>query len=437
MTDFYLAIIIFFAVYVFIVIEKWHKTVIALAGASVVLLLKILSQHEAFRTEEFGVDWNVIMLLVSMMIIVSIMRETGIFQWTAIKGAKLAKGEPFRIMAILCVVTAVLSALLDNVTTVLLIAPVTIVLANQLDIDPVPFLISEVLASNIGGTATLIGDPPNIMIASRAHLTFNQFILNLGPVVLIILVVYLFTIRFVWGSRLKVRPEMKERLLAMDESQMITDPVLLKKSLFVMGLVILGFGLHGMLGLQPASIALGGAALLMLLSGREPHKVLHEVEWTTLFFFIGLFIVVGGLVKVGAIGLMSQKVLDLTQGNMFATSMFILWFSAIASAVVDNIPYVATMNPLIVDMAKGLWPDKTELELLHHVDLLPVWWSLALGACLGGNGSAIGASANVIVCGVAERAGYPITFWRFTLYGFPLMVESVIIASIYVWLRYY
>lgn len=437
MTDFYLAIIIFFAVYVFIVIEKWHKTVIALAGASVVLLLKILSQHEAFQTEEFGVDWNVIMLLVSMMIIVSIMRETGIFQWTAIKSAKLAKGEPFRIMAILCVVTAVLSALLDNVTTVLLIAPVTIVLANHLDIDPVPFLISEVLASNIGGTATLIGDPPNIMIASRAHLTFNQFILNLGPVVLIILVVYLFTIRFVWGSRLKVRPEMKERLLAMDESQMITDPVLLKKSLFVMGLVILGFGLHGMLGLQPASIALGGAALLMLLSGREPHKVLHEVEWTTLFFFIGLFIVVGGLVKVGAIGLMSQKVLDLTQGNMFATSMFILWFSAIASAVVDNIPYVATMNPLIVDMAKGLWPDETELELLHHVDLLPVWWSLALGACLGGNGSAIGASANVIVCGVAERAGYPITFWRFTLYGFPLMVESVIIASIYVWLRYY
>lgn len=437
MTDFYLAIIIFFAVYVFIVIEKWHKTVIALAGASVVLLLKILSQHEAFQTEEFGVDWNVIMLLVSMMIIVSIMRETGIFQWTAIKSAKLAKGEPFRIMAILCVVTAVLSALLDNVTTVLLIAPVTIVLANHLDIDPVPFLISEVLASNIGGTATLIGDPPNIMIASRAHLTFNQFILNLGPVVLIILVVYLFTIRFVWGSRLKVRPEMKERLLAMDESQMITDPVLLKKSLFVMGLVILGFGLHGMLGLQPASIALGGAALLMLLSGREPHKVLHEVEWTTLFFFIGLFIVVGGLVKVGAIGLMSQKVLDLTQGNMFATSMFILWFSAIASAVVDNIPYVATMNPLIVDMAKGLWPNETELELLHHVDLLPVWWSLALGACLGGNGSAIGASANVIVCGVAERAGYPITFWRFTLYGFPLMVESVIIASIYVWLRYY
>lgn len=437
MTDFYLAIIIFFAVYVFIVIEKWHKTVIALAGASVVLLLKILSQHEAFQTEEFGVDWNVIMLLVSMMIIVSIMRETGIFQWTAIKSAKLAKGEPFRIMAILCVVTAVLSALLDNVTTVLLIAPVTIVLANHLDIDPVPFLISEVLASNIGGTATLIGDPPNIMIASRAHLTFNQFILNLGPVVLIILVVYLFTIRFVWGSRLKVRPEMKERLLAMDESQMITDPVLLKKSLFVMGLVILGFGLHGMLGLQPATIALGGAALLMLLSGREPHKVLHEVEWTTLFFFIGLFIVVGGLVKVGAIGLMSQKVLDLTQGNMFATSMFILWFSAIASAVVDNIPYVATMNPLIVDMAKGLWPDETELELLHHVDLLPVWWSLALGACLGGNGSAIGASANVIVCGVAERAGYPITFWRFTLYGFPLMVESVIIASIYVWLRYY
>ncbi|MFQ5457437.1 MAG: SLC13 family permease [Myxococcota bacterium] len=437
MSDFYIAIVIFFAVYAFIVIEKWHKTVIALTGAGAVLLLKILSQEEAFRTEEFGVDWNVIILLVSMMIIISIMRETGAFQWTAIKSAKLGKGEPFRIMAILCVVTAVLSALLDNVTTVLLLAPVTILVANQLDIDPIPFLIAEALSSNIGGTATLIGDPPNIMIASRAQLTFNQFLLNLGPVVVVILIAYLFTIRLIWGKRLRVKPEMKERLLAMDESQTITDPVLLRKSLVVMSLVILGFALHGVLHYEPATIALGGAALLMLLSGREPHKVLHDVEWTTLFFFLGLFIVVGGLVKVGAVGLMSQKVLSLTEGNMFATSMFILWFSALASAVVDNIPYVATMNPLILDMAKGLWPGESGLDLLHHVELLPIWWSLALGACLGGNGSAIGASANVIVCGVAERAGYPISFRRFTLYGFPLMIESIIIATIYVWWRYY
>ncbi|MHC4946527.1 MAG: ArsB/NhaD family transporter, partial [Planctomycetota bacterium] len=376
-------------------------------------------------------------LLVSMMIIISIMRETGAFQWTAIKSAKLGKGEPFRIMAILCVVTAILSALLDNVTTVLLLAPVTILVANQLDIDPIPFLIAEILASNIGGTATLIGDPPNIMIGSRAQLTFNQFVVNLGPVVVAILVAFLITIRLIWGSNIRVKPEMKARLMAMDESQSIIDPSLLKKSLFVMFLVMIGFALHGALHYQPATIALAGAALLMLLSGREPHKVLHDVEWTTLFFFIGLFIVVGGLVKVGAIGMMSQKVLSFTEGNMFATSMFILWFSAIASAVVDNIPYVATMNPLILDMARELWPEKTGLGLMQHPDLLPVWWSLALGACLGGNGSAIGASANVIVLGIAERAGYPITFRRFTMYGFPLMVESVIIATFYVWWRYY
>lgn len=437
MSDFYLATAIFIAVYVFIVIEKWHKTVIALAGASLVLLFKIVSQHEAFHTVEYGVDWNVIILLVSMMIIISIMRETGVFQWTAIKSAKLAKARPFRIMIILCTVTAVLSALLDNVTTVLLLAPVTILLATQLEVDPVPFLIAEALASNIGGTATLIGDPPNIMIASRAQLTFNQFLFNLGPIIVVILIVFMLTLRLIWGKQFRVKPELKARLLALNESDAIKDRDLLVKSLVVMGLVMTGFILHGALHLEPATIALGGAALLMLLSGREPHKVLHDVEWTTLFFFIGLFIVVGGLVKVGAVALMSKQVLDLTQGNLFATSMFVLWFSAIASAVIDNIPYVATMNPLILDMARDLWPNETGLDLLHNPELLPVWWSLALGACLGGNGTAIGASANVIVCGLAERAGYPITFRRFTMYGFPLMIQSVIVATVYVWWRYY
>jgi Na+/H+ antiporter NhaD/arsenite permease-like protein len=437
MSDVTIATTIFILVYALIVIEKWHKTIIALAGAAAVLLLQVLTQKEAFHTEEFGVDWNVIFLLISMMIIVNIMRETGVFQYVAIWSAKLGKGEPFRILAILCAVTAVLSAFLDNVTTVLLIAPVSIAVANRLEIDPVPFLIAEALASNIGGTATLIGDPPNIMIGSRAALSFNQFFFNLTPVIAAVLVAFLVTARFIWGRSLTTRPELKVQILAMQESEAITDRKLLVKSLAVISLVMIGFVLHDALHLQPATIALSGAALLMLISVREPHAVLHEVEWTTLFFFIGLFIVVGGLVKVGMVALMSKKVLSLTRGNLFATSMLVLWFSAFASAVVDNIPYVATMNPLIIDMAKGLWPGQSGLALLHHADLLPIWWSLALGACLGGNGTAIGASANVIMCGMGERAGCPISFRRFTKYGFPLMIESVIISAIYIWWRFY
>lgn len=429
--------LIFVLVYALIVVEKWHKTSIALGGAAAVFLFKLLDQEEAFHSKEFGVDWNVIFLLIGMMMIINVIRETGFFQWTAIKSAKLGRGEPFRIMAIFAVVTAVISALLDNVTTVLLMAPVTIAVARELEIDPVPYLIVEALASNIGGTATLIGDPPNIMIASRAQLTFNDFLLNLAPVVVVILAVFVLTIRLIWGKNLTTRPELKARVLAMREEGAITDRPLLWKSGAVMALVIVGFVFHGRLGFEPATIALCGAAILLLITGFEPNRVLHEVEWTTLFFFIGLFIVVGAVVKVGLIGIMASKALALTQGNLFGTSMLVLWFSALASAIIDNIPYVATMNPLIVDMARELWPDESGVALLHHPDLLPIWWSLALGACLGGNGTAIGASANVIICGLSEKAGYPITFRRFTMYGMPLMIQSVIIATIYVWLRYY
>jgi Na+/H+ antiporter NhaD/arsenite permease-like protein len=437
MSSLALGTLIFILVYVLIVVEKWHKSVVALAGASAVLLLKLVTQDNAFHSEELGVDWNVIFLLIGMMILISIMRETGIFQWTAIKSAKVGRGEPFRILVIFCIVTAVLSALLDNVTTVLLIAPVTIVVARELQVDAVPYLIAEALASNIGGTATLIGDPPNIMIASRAELSFNQFLIHLSPVVAVILVVFLFTIKFIWGNRLRTSPELKARILAMDEREALGNRRLLVQSLGVLTLVMVGFVMHHRLGLQPATIALSGAALLLVLSMHEPHKVLHEVEWTTLFFFIGLFIVIGAVVKVGLITILSNKALAFTKGNLFATSMLVLWFSAFASAIVDNIPYVATMNPLIIDMAKDLWPGQTGHALLHHVQLMPIWWSLALGACLGGNGTAIGASANVIICGLSEKAGYPISFKRFTLYGMPLMIESVAISMVYVWLRYY
>lgn len=437
-STFWTATIIFVLSYAIIVSEKIHKTVVALVGASLMLVLKILAQHEAFHLEEFGVDWNVIFLLISMMVIINLMRPTGIFEYIAIKSAKWGKGEPFRIMAIFAIVTAVLSALLDNVTTVLLITPVTLLIADALEVDPIPYLISCALASNIGGTATLIGDPPNIMIASKAHLNFMDFIYHLSPVVVLMMVFYLLAIKVMWGRGLKTRDELKARIMNMDEREAIKNPVMLKKSLFVLCVVLAGFVFHGVLHFQPATVALFGASLLLLLSKtHEPHHIFSEVEWPTIFFFIGLFIIVGGVVKVGLIKWMSMKVLEVTQGNLLATSMVVMWFSAFASAIVDNIPYVATMNPLIIDMAQQIWPHETGLQLLQHADLMPLWWSLALGACLGGNGSAIGASANVIVVGMSEKAGKKISFGRFLVYGMPIMIMTVGVATLYVWLRYY
>jgi Na+/H+ antiporter NhaD/arsenite permease-like protein len=436
--SFWTATIIFLAAYAVIISEKIHKTIVAIVGASLMLIFKILQQHEAFHLEEFGIDWNVIFLLISMMVIINLMRPTGVFEYIAIRSAKWGKGEPFRIMAIFAVVTAVLSAFLDNVTTVLLITPVTMLIADALEVDPIPYLISCALASNIGGTATLIGDPPNIMIASKANLDFMDFIYHLSPIVVVIMVTYVFAIKIIWGKKLTTREELKNRIMAMDEREAIKDPVMLKKSLFVLGMVLVGFVFHGMLHFQPATVALFGAGILLLLSNtHEPHHILAEVEWPTIFFFIGLFIIVGGVIKVGLIKWMSVQVLDLTKGNLFATSMVLMWFSAFASAIVDNIPYVATMNPLIIDMAKQLWPHETGLQLLQHPDLMPLWWSLALGACLGGNGSAIGASANVIVVGMSEKAGNRISFMKFMAYGMPIMILTVTISTVYVWLRYY
>jgi Na+/H+ antiporter NhaD/arsenite permease-like protein len=435
---FWTATIIFLLAYAVIVSEKIHKTIIAVFGAGLMLVLKILEQHEAFHVEEFGIDWNVIFLLISMMVIINLMRPTGVFEYIAIKSAKLGRGEPFRILAIFAIVTAVLSALLDNVTTVLLIVPVTILIADALEVDPLPYLISCALASNIGGTATLIGDPPNIMIASKAQLDFMDFIYHLTPVIIITMVFYIFAIKIIWGKKLKTREELKKRIMEMNENEAIKDPVMLKKSLIVLAMVLIGFVFHGALHFQPATIALFGAGLLLLLSKtHDPHHILSEVEWSTLFFFMGLFIIIGGVVKVGLIKWMSVQVLNITQGNLLATSMVVMWFSAFASAFIDNIPYVATMNPLIIDMAKQLWPNETGLKLLQHPDLMPIWWSLALGACLGGNGTAIGASANVIVVGMSEKLGKRISFGKFMLYGMPLMIMTVIISTIYVWLRYY
>ena len=436
--SFWVAITIFVVALVVIISEKIHKTIVAICGASLMLVMKIVDQHEAFHLEEYGVDWNVIFLLIGMMVIINLMRPTGLFEYIAIRSAKLGRGEPLRIMIIFALITALLSALLDNVTTVLLIAPVTLLIADALQVDPVPFLIVVALSSNIGGTATLIGDPPNIMIASKAKLTFIDFVVHLAPVVIVIMVVFLLIIKLFFGRRLQTKEELKTRILGMKEKEAIKDALMLKKCLAVLALVLVGFVLHGWLNYEPATVALFGAGILLLISKtKEPHKILAEVEWPVIFFFIGLFIMVGGLVKVGFIRMMSGEMLSLTEGNLLSTSMLILWFSAVASAVVDNIPYVATMNPLVIDMARELWPNASGQELLHHPDLMPIWWSLALGACLGGNGSPIGASANVIVLGMAEKAGYKISFLRFVAYGAPITAITVFIAMIYVWLRYY
>lgn len=440
---FWTATAIFLVAYALIISEKIHKTKVALFGAALTLITKVLFQHEAFSDVDLGVDWNVIFLLISMMIIINIMTKTGVFQYVAIKCAKVAKGEPFRIMTLFAIITAIGSAFLDNVTTVLLLVPVTLLIAEQLEINPIPYLITEALASNIGGTATLIGDPPNIMIASKAGLSFMDFIYHLTPAIIIIFIFWMLAWKIVFGKRLHVREELKKRVMSLQEKEQIKDPVLLKKSLVVLGLTILGFMLHGAFHYEPATVALMGATTLLLISGEEPHSILAEVEWLTIFFFIGLFIIIGGIVKVGLVENMSRAMIAVTNPqphDMTILAMVMLWFSAVGSAIVDNIPFVATMNPLLIDMIHkiyGLEAGAATTEHIQHLAMMPVWWSLALGACLGGNGSPIGASANVIVVGLSEKAGYEISFARFLKYGVPVMVMTVFMSMIYIYVRYY
>jgi len=440
---FWIATAIFLVAYALIISEKIHKTKVALLGAALTLITKVLLQHEAFNDIDLGVDWNVIFLLISMMIIINIMTKTGVFQYVAIKCAKVAKGEPFRIMTLFAIITAVGSAFLDNVTTVLLIAPVTLLIAEQLEINPIPYLITEVLASNIGGTATLIGDPPNIMIASKAGLNFMDFIYHLTPAVIIIFLLWMLAWKVVFGKRLHVREELKKRIMSLQEREQIKDPALLKKSLIVLSLTIIGFMLHGVFHYEPATVALMGATTLLFISGEEPHSILAEVEWSTIFFFIGLFIIIGGIVKVGLVADMSRAMIAVTNPqpeNMTMLAMVMLWFSAVCSAVVDNIPFVATMNPLLIDMVHkvyGVEAGMATVEHIQHLSMMPVWWALALGACLGGNGSPIGASANVIVLGLSEKAGHKITFVQFFKYGLPVMFLTVFLSMIYLYVRYY
>jgi Na+/H+ antiporter NhaD/arsenite permease-like protein len=442
-SDLSIAVAIFAVSYGLIITERIHKTIVALGGATLMIVSGVVTQDEAFYSHEFGVDYNVIFLLIGMMIIVNIVRETGLFEVLAIWSAQRAGADPFRMLALLALVTAVLSAMLDNVTTVLLMAPVTLSIAKRLHLDPVPFLIVEAIASNIGGTATLVGDPPNIMIASKAQLGYLQFLIVLGPVVVGIMAVFLVGLRLLYGGRLQVAPHLKEAVLGLAPRDAVQDPLLLRRCVWLLGLVNLAFGLHGVLHLEPATIALVGASAFMLI-GRANRKhdsdelsYLADVEWKTIFFFIGLFILVGALVKVGVIGMLATQLLSFTQGYPAAAVFSILWGSALLSAVIDNIPYVAAMNPLVVDLARSLHPEISDYTtLVHQPDILPLWWSLALGACLGGNGTLIGASANVVIADLARRAGYPISYRHFFMVGFPVMVGSLVLSTLYVWLLF-
>ena len=424
--------ILFVVTYAVIVSEKVNRAIVSLLGAGLMVMLGVLNQETAIS----GIDFNTLGLLTGMMVIVAITKRSGVFQYIAVWSAKKVKAHPWGILLMLSIVTAVFSALLDNVTTVLLIVPVTLLICHELDLSPYPYLFAEIFASNIGGTATLIGDPPNIMIGSAVHLTFNDFLFNLAPVVPLILLVTLGIIYAVWGRKLKATSEARERIMRFREKDAITDARLLKQSLFVLFLVIGGFVLAHQLRLEPASIAMFGAAFLLLLSNlrRSPEqqsenvqKIFSKVEWVTIFFFIGLFVAVKGIEQAGVLEILADRALGLTKGDMTLTAMTILWISAIASAIVDNIPFVATMIPLIKSMA----PTFGGAE-----NLMPLWWSLALGACLGGNGSLVGASANLIVAGFAERSGHRIRFLPFMAAAFPLMILSIIIASIYIYLRY-
>ncbi len=423
---------LFVLTYLLIITERLNRAVIAMTAAALMIMGGVLTQEAAVK----GVDFNTIGLLTGMMIIVGITRDSGVFQYLAIRSAKMVKGDPWGILVMLMLVTAFLSAMLDNVTTVLLVAPVTLLITDTLKISAYPYLFAEIFASNIGGTATLIGDPPNIMIGSATDLSYNDFLFNLAPIAVFILAVTIIPIYFIWGRHLKADPKLIDKVMQYREIDAIKDWVLLKKSLFVLTLVMIGFIVGHDYGYQPATIAMFGAALLLTLNCL-PHnqekqtelvaRSLADVEWITIFFFIGLFILVYGLESTGLLESLAHKVIELTDGDKAITAISILFVSAVASAIIDNIPFVATMIPLIKNMAASFGGSE---------GLIPIWWSLALGACLGGNGSLVGASANLIVAGFAERSGQPIRFLPFMLMAFPLMLASVSISAVYVYFRY-
>jgi Na+/H+ antiporter NhaD/arsenite permease-like protein len=428
-----IAVPIMAVTYILVMVDRFDRSVLALLGAGAMILAGVLTQDQAID----GIDFNTIGLLTGMMVLVAVSRRSGVFEYLAIRAAQAVRASPVGLLASLAVVTALLSALLDNVTTVLLIAPVTISITRRLGVAPFPFLLAEVLASNFGGTATLIGDPPNILIGSAAGLSFNDFLVNLLPVVAVVMAVQVAVVHVVWGRRLATTAMARDEIMALRPVASITDARLLRHSVAVFALVLAGFTTARMTGLQPGSIALIGAALLMLLENlarpREEQfetvsATYGEVDWITIFFFVGLFIVVKGVETSGALGWLAQEVTRLTHGNLMLTVFVVLWVSAIASAVIDNIPFVAAMIPVIHAMAPDFGGEHA---------ILPLWLALSLGACFGGNGTLIGASANLTVSGIAQRAGIDFGFATYTRRALPLTVLSVLIAQAYLYLRYF
>ena len=412
-------IAIFVATYALIATERIHKTIAAMAGGVAMILLGVVSQERAFEE----IDFNVIFLLAGMMILAAIIRKTGVFGWLAVRAARLAGGDPYRVLVVLSLITAIASAFLDNVTTVVLVGPITLFLAARMGLSPFPFIVSEILASNIGGASTLIGDPPNILIGSAAGLDFTDFLVHMTPLAAILLAVYLVAAKWLFRGQLTLDEERRDALLALDERQMISDPKLLRQSLLVLAATLVGFVVHGIVHIEPATIALAGAVTLMVVAREDPHEILREVEWPTLFFFIGLFMLVAGVIEIGLIDAVAQLITEVTGGVLAPTTILVMWASAILSGVIDNIPYTATMIPVVAQLSSG-----------HDTDAL--WWGLAIGADLGGNATIIGASANVILASMSEREGHKISFGAFLRYGLAVTLGSMLIATAYVWVRY-
>ena len=416
-----ISIVIFLLVMVAIVSETVHRAAASLAGAVILLVTHVLTVDSAIE----HVDVNTIGVLVGMMLFVAVVKNSGLFEYIAIKSAKLTHGKPWAIMAVFTIITAALSAFLDNVTTVLLVGPMTLAITSILKVNPVPFLLTQILASNMGGTATLIGDPPNIMIGSEAGLGFADFILNTAPAVVIIMAASLLCFYLMFGRKLKVSNDAMQAVMELDENRAIKDKSLLIKSVVMIGLVVIGFMFHSSLGMESCTIALLAAVIMMIVGKQDVEDVIMGVEWSTILFFIGLFVVVGGMEETGVIDQLATLLIGMTGGNMMLTMLIILWVSAIVSSVLDNIPFVATLIPMIL-----------AIQAESGMDVTPLWWALSLGACLGGNGTLIGASANVVLSGISNKNGYPITFMSYLKVGFPMMILSVAISMVYLLLRF-
>ncbi|SDJ75917.1 Na+/H+ antiporter NhaD [Nonomuraea maritima] len=422
------ALAIFLVAFFFIATEKADKVKVVLIAAGLMAVLGLIPGAHVFYSEHEGIDWNVIFLLFGMMVIVGIIKRTGVFDYLAIWAAKKSRGRPYRLMVMLMAITAVASPVLDNVTTIMLVAPVTIVVCNRLRIPAQPYLIAEVLASNIGGAATLIGDPPNIIIGSRAGLTFNDFLVHMAPIVLIVFAVFVLFTRVLFGRTFQYHPEHVAEVMALEERRAITDPRLLVRCLVVLGLVIVGFGLHAIVHIDPSIVALVGAGVMMLVARADVSEVMNEVEWPTLVFFMGLFVMVAGLVHTGVIASIGTWAVDVLGDDYFLAATALVFGSSVLGAFFDNIPYVATTAPIVEGVVAAAADPQTGQAL---------WWAFALGADFGGNGTAVAASANVVALGIAARNGHKITFWQFTRYGIVVTVLSSLMAWIYVWLRYF